>query len=499
MTSEGGEGRRSGRGWFTGDAWTLLIPLCALTMMAIAVFIAGYSFIWRGRTEELVAGGAIFVLAIVYWIWANARQGDAIAVLAGIAALVQLVAVFFYYYTGMAADARAYSQAAVALLDPGAELPARMARERNEWSNWMVVQQTALVYRLVGPNMLVAFLAFSSVAVMAKLLFASTLLRLRPLLGRGADLSAFAVVVFPSLALWLSAITKEASAVLGVSLVIAGVARPLGERPRLVLIALGLVSASLTRPHVAALLAASVAVFAAVNAALVSQSFGRRVTIIVGAAVFGVWAVLGAASFFDIEPTRANFESVRDGVADSNKLSQQGDSDIQARPIRTPLDVPQATANVLIRPFLHEASGPTQLMQAAETMLVVLLVLVLLLPNRWRSANRATGAAKRFLRSLRLFAWAYTAVFVYSFSGMYNLGLISRQRVQYTLFLLLLLATALTTTRGERKTNPRAEVLVHASPGGGPSLATPAAPEGPLVPIVRTTVPAEEAPSEPLA
>jgi hypothetical protein len=89
-----------------------------------------------------------------------------------------------------------------------------MARERNEWSNWMVVQQTALIYRLVGPNMLVAFMVFSSVAVVGKLLFANTVLRLRlrPLLGRGADFAALAVVVFPSLALWLSAISKEASA-----------------------------------------------------------------------------------------------------------------------------------------------------------------------------------------------------------------------------------------------------------------------------------------------
>jgi hypothetical protein len=491
-TTEAGEGRQSCQGWFTGDGWSVFIPLCTLTMVAIGVLVAGHGYVLRGRVEEAVAGGVVLVLAVAYWSWAHTRKNRALAVLAGIAAIVQLVAVLYYYYTGMAADANQYSRAAVALLDPDGVLPARMRRERNEWSNWMVVRQTALVYRLVGPNMLVAFLAFSTVAVAAKMLFASTVLRLRPLLGRGADFAALAVVVFPSLALWLAAISKEASAVLGVSLVIAGVARPVGERPRLVLIALGLAAASMTRPHIAALLAGSVVVFAAVNAALVSQSFGRRLAIIVGAAVFGVGAVFGAASFFDVEPTRAGFDSVRDGVADRNEAGEQGDSDIEARPIRHPLDVPQATANVLVRPFLHEASGSTQLMQATETMLVLLLVLVLLLPNRWRKANRVTGTAKRFLRSLRLFAYAYTAVFVYSFSGMYNLGLMSRQRSQYTLFLLLLLATALTTTRGERQKTPRASVLVNTSPGWEPlpaSSSTP--PTGPLAPVARKGAPSD--------
>jgi hypothetical protein len=479
-TTEADGDRQPSRGWFTGEGWATLIPLCALGMMSIGVLVAGYGYIWRGRTDEVVAGGVVVVLAIAYWTWATARRGSAIAVLAGIAAVVQLVALLYYYYTGMAADAKQYSLAATALLDPDGVLPPRMERRGDDWSNWMVVQQTALVYRLVGPNMLVGFIAFSSIAVAAKLVFANTILRLRPLLGRGADLAALGVVVYPSLALWLSPISKEASAILGVSLVIAGVVRPVGERPRLALIALGLAAASMTRPHVAALLAGSVVVFAAVNGALVSQSFGRRVSIILGAAVLGLSAVFGAAAFFGIEPTVAGFDSVRDDVADRNESGQRGDSDIEARPIRGPLDVPQATANVLMRPFLHEASGATLLMQAAETTLLLMLMLALFFPNRWRTANRVTGTSKRFLRSVRCFAYAYTAVFVYSFSGMYNLGLMSRQRSQYTLFLLLILATMLTTTRGERKTRTPPSILVGPQGSSTPAQAA-RIDSGPLV------------------
>jgi len=462
--------------WFVGErTQTVIAIILTLTAgLGLAVIVLSVT---REEPQELVAGLVIILLSAAVLAWSFSERHRHLALLAAIGLLVQVLALLYYHYTGFARDANSYHRAAVALLDPDDVPPPRMAFRSTEWSNWAVVQITATIYRVTGASQLMAFVAFATVGLIAKLVFAATMLRMRPVLGRAAELAAFGVVVFPSLALWLSPISKEAPAVLGIALVIAGVVRPPEEHPRVWLIALGLVIAASTRPHISMLLGVSVVAFASTTAILTSQSMGRRLAILVGAAALSIGSIVIAANFFGVDPSFAGMGEVRDDLA---AIEDDGGSSIEPRPIRAPVDVPFAVANVLIRPYVFETTGLGPLLQSLETMFLVLLALWLTTQGARRQRNRVHGAARRHLRTLRVFALTYTAMFVFSFSGMYNLGLMSRQRTQFTLVLLLLLAMSLVSTRRGRQQRQAPLVLIST----GDHMTTSALPSGRHGPLV---------------
>ncbi|MCC5947033.1 MAG: hypothetical protein JJT89_01140 [Nitriliruptoraceae bacterium] len=435
--------------WFAGPR---VLPLVAMVVMGIVTI--GGTVIWQSFTREApmeaVAGFAIVLIGIALLIWGVARREDPLVLLVAIGFFVQFAALLYYYYSGFSRDANSYHRAAQDLLDPDADLPPRMQASGSEWSNYVVVVMTATVYRFTGESQMMAFVAFSSAGVLAKAIFAATLLRMRDVLGRASDLAAFGVMVFPSLALWLSPIGKEATAVLGVSLVIAGIVRRPGESPRVLLILLGLASTGLTRPHVSMLLGGAVVAYACVAALFTQRSLGRRVAIVVSAAVLSVGSLVVAANFFGVDPSLSSLGEVRDDVSER---SDDGGASIEARPIRSPIDVPFATANVLIRPWPFETSGVSSLLQSGESMFILLLIGWLAFQRRRRAANRLSGVVRRQIQTFRVFGLTYTAGFVFAFSSMYNLGLMSRQRTQFTLVLLLLLGLSLVSTK-----RPKAEI-----------------------------------------
>lgn len=428
---------------FSDPQWSLVIPICTAMLMLAAIAIV-LRALGREQPSELTAAVLLVLLATTYAVWAGTRKAPTLPVLVGVGAIVQLIAVLWYHHSGFAADAAVYSRVAADILDPSTTVAERYSLQRSEWSNWAITQITAGIYRITGVSRLSAFLVFGTVAVIAKAIFANSLLRLRGTLGRSADVIAVGVMIYPSLALWLGAISKEVPAVLGIALVLSGILRPLGRSTGFVSVAAGLLITATTRPHVAAVVAGAVVVYAATSAALVSQSFGRRVAILTGAVVFGLGSVFGTAAFFGIDPSPSGFQEVRDDVAPG---TDQGDSDIEPRPVRTPVDVPIASANVLLRPLPHETTNVASLLQSLETMALLGFAVLLLSQRRLRSKNRLYGAARRYVQALRVLAVSYLLLFVYAFSGMYNLGLMSRQRTQATLFVFLLLATGLVSTR----------------------------------------------------
>ena len=425
--------------WLSDPGWFAVIPVVSVLTIIAGIGIVAFA-LHRERPDEILPGITIVLVALALMSWAMTRRSPALGVIVTVGALVQVSAVAWYYYSGFAVDANTYHRAAVAALagDPVFEWSTR------NWANWMMATLTASLYRVTGVSQLMGFVAFSSVGFLGKAIFARTLLRLHPLLGRAADAAAIAAMTFPSLALWLAPISKEAFAVLGVALVIAGLARPVGARPRVLLLVLGLASAALTRPHVSLLLAISALVFAAATLASGHQSILRRTSLLAAVVLLGYAALATASEYFGVEPTAAGFEDVRLGLA---QREVDGGSTIETRPVRSPLDVPAATANVLLRPHLGEAQGVTQSVQALENTLLGLGLMWLLLQYRRRRDHPVVGAAAHHLRAIRAFAWSYVLLFVYSFSGMYNLGLMSRQRTQVILVILLLAATALRSAR----------------------------------------------------
>lgn len=395
--------------------------------------------IQRERPDEILPGLTIALVALVLMSWAMSRRSPTLGMMVTVGALVQVAAIAWYYYTGFSADANAYHSWAIWALDGD---PLFTWSTRN-WANWVVVSLTASLYRAAGVSQLTAFVAFSAVGFLGKAIFARAMLRLYPLLGRPADAAALAVMVFPSLALWVAPISKEAFPVLGIALVVAAIARPVGDRPRLVLLLFGLASVALTRPHVALLLAVGALAFAVALALSSYQSLGRRVAVL-GTAVLLMYAALVTASTnFGVEPTTAGLDDVRMTLSDQ----QIGGSAIETRPVRNPLDFPVAAVNVMLRPHLGEARGFTQIMQSIENTAFSLTLVWLLFQQRRRRNHPLVESAGHHLRAMRAFAWTYVLLFVFAFSGMYNLGLMSRQRTQVILVILLLAATALRSAR----------------------------------------------------
>lgn len=120
------------------------------------------------------------------------------------------------------------------------------------------------------------------------------------------------------------------------------------------------------------------------------------------------------------------------------------------------------------------------------------VAIVLMSPHWHRRQHRLAGAAHRYVQALRVLSISYLLLFVYAFSGMYSMGIMSRQhRTQATLFILLLLATSLVSKRrGGRtpKTVGSQLLLLHLPPEIDESrppqvAASPIAPtRSPLVP-----------------
>jgi glutathione S-transferase len=98
------------------------------------------------------------------------------------------------------------------------------------------------------------------------------------------------------------------------------------------------------------------------------------------------------------------------------------------------------------------------LAQALESTLLAVLLVWIVRQGRRRRQHRRTGFDAVQVRAIRMFGWAYTAAFIYTFSGIaYNLGLISRQRAQLWMPLLLVLAAALVRTDRRAPSGPTPE------------------------------------------
>jgi hypothetical protein len=452
--------------WFSDPGWYGVIPVVSLlsVIAGACMVLAAWT---QERPDEVFPGIVVVVLAIVIMVWGMSRRSPALGVLVAVGFLVQLVALSWYYYTGFAVDANTYHRAAVRALEGDAQFK----WEQGNWANWVTASLTASLYRVTGVSQLMGFVAFSLVGLLAKTIFAHTMLRMHALFGRAADGAAVGVMLFPSLALWLSPIGKEAFAVLGVALVIAALVRPVGNRIGTWLMLLGLASAALTRPHVSLLLAISALAYAAAILASRYQSLPRRMALLVAVVVLGYSSLMVASSYFDVEPTAAGLEDVRIDLAEQRPA---GGSTIETRPVQGLTDIPIATANVLLRPHLGEAQSWSQMLQALEATILGMALLWLALQFHRRGQNVVRGFAAHHLRAVRAFAWSYVILFIYSFSGMYNLGLMSRQRTQLTLVLLLLGASALTTRR-QRRQGSRGPMLEPSSPRN-PAMKSPVTP-----------------------
>jgi hypothetical protein len=327
------------------------------------------------------------------------------------------------------------------------------------WGTPFVQFFTGLVLAGIGPTFFGAFLVFSLLAFAGLVGFTRAFQRAYPTVP--AWKYARWALLFPSLWFWPSAIGKEAVVILGLGLAVAGF---VGKNDRinwpLLLLGLGFVFA--IRVQVAAVL-----IFALVFAYWLSFA-GRwtpaRVAQGVGILVIGVAGMqvaLGEMGMdsFDGEGVQ---QYLTENAGRGGGGPQRGTlSAIEGAQVGLS-GIPDALANILLRPFPWEARNPQLMITALEILAFWAIVY-------YRRSN--VLAAIRHWRKERLLRLAVPFILVYAISlGMLlaNMGLIARQRILIFPFLFFLVEAVPAAVRAARP-QPAGEVgPVRSNRGIGP-------------------------------
>jgi hypothetical protein len=303
---------------------------------------------------------------------------------------------------------------------------------------------TGVVYALIGTSKLGGFVFFSWLGFWGLFLFYRAFTIAVPL-GRRRP---YALLLFflPSLVFWPSGIGKEAWMMFGIGIVAYGVAKMLTHATwrGLLICAVGLWAVGMVRPHMAALLAVSLAVAVITRK---SQAELRELAPIVkgGAvvivAILAVVLVVRTDRFLQgkgIDTTGG----VHTTLSDVQGRTSEGGSSFASSIVDSPARAPLATVTVLFRPFIFEAQNMQSLLAAIEG---TALMILCLFRGRW------VWAAIRSLRRQPyvVFCLVYSSLFIVAYSGYANFGLLARQRVQlYPLFLVLISIPPISGRRG---------------------------------------------------
>jgi hypothetical protein len=267
------------------------------------------------------------------------------------------------------------------------------------------------------------------------------------------DRRRYALLVFllPSMVFWSSSIGKDAWMTLTLVIITLGGARLLTRiRGGFLIFVVGLAGAAMVRPHVALI------AFVGFAAGYMLRRPQRRsplnpVVKLGGVAtlmIIGVALASSVASFFGVSSLS---ESTVQGQLNKNNKVSLGttipgaaapntgfSSSFDTSQARSVSHLPFTVVTVLFRPLPYEVHSIPQLLASLEG--TFLLATCLVSVRRVVSSVRWARASPYVVVSL-----VYTAVFVYLFSSVGNLGILSRQRVQMLPFLAVLLAVPLPT------------------------------------------------------
>lgn len=344
-------------------------------------------------------------------------------------------AVAFGLYDGNA-DAAAYHQAGAALARQFREGDFAIDLGRRVQGTGFIQIVTGAVYTVVGATDVGGFLVFSWFSFWGLYLFHRAFVRACP----QGDHFRYALLVFllPSLLFWPSSIGKEAWICLGLGICAYGGARVLsGSVGGLLVLASGLVALTMVRPHVAAIVAASLFAAYVLRRSPRSASGLGPFAKLLGILVLGSVLVVAVGQLetflgvdaFDRESVELTLNEVTSQTGQGGSYVGSSPTDLSLSPVR----LPQAFVNVIFRPFPWESNNLQSLVASAETVLLLGLFVV-----SWR---RILGAGRALLDTPYLVLCAcYSILFVYAFSSFANYGILVRQRVQVLPFVLVLLA-----------------------------------------------------------
>lgn len=291
---------------------------------------------------------------------------------------------------------------------------------------------TGGVFSIFTPDLLGAFLIFSILAFGGQLMFYAAFRRW----AKPNQLKLYALAIFflPTFVFWPSSLGKDAVVIFALGGAAYFTSRILdGFETRWLLglgVFLGLLG--LIRIHVASLV-----VIGLIAAGLIARmpdhvnpGAAVRRLLIIGAFIAAGGVVLVVfPDIFGVEITGE--ESLVAFTSDVVRRTSERGTIAPGTPVSSPLDVPEALALVLFRPYAFEASEVQHVFAAAETTLLLGLTL-------WRLPtiirNRHLWRANGYV----VFATAYTLAYAVAFSIVRQLGIIARQRGQVLAFFLVI-------------------------------------------------------------
>lgn len=407
----------------------LLVGLPALILMPFAV----------GRPEELVGAlvvaGSLAAITVPMVLRIGRSEADArIAELLELAIVAKLAGTLVRYYfsfESVRADAQLYHLEGARLAEHYRDFDFAADIGRRFVGTGFIRSFTGVVYTFTGANRLAGTLVYSALGFWGALLLYRAFCTAVP----GGDRRRYAILLFflPSMLFWPSIIGKEAWMIFGLGLCAVGAAKILQhERGGAVLYFLGLLATAVVRPHL------TLMVFVGTAAAWLlrreRRSSGAPARRAIGFVAFLLVGGLLAGqiqTFFGVEDLSG--ESIEEVLESTSDQSAQGGSQFTPARVRTPLDFPVAAVTVLFRPFVHEATGLTSRIAAAESLVLLGLVVVSL--PRLKTIFRSLLSAP-YLAMATVFAMT----FVFAFAAISNFGILARQRTQALPFFLVLLA-----------------------------------------------------------
>ena len=299
---------------------------------------------------------------------------------------------------------------------------------------------TGLVFAVVGPNEIAAYLIFSGLSFVGTYLFLQALRNAAP--DGNHRLYAVLILFMPTMVFWPSTIGKDAWLVFCLGMAAWGSSRSFsGNQFGYIWVAVGTMGMAVVRPHMAALFFISFTFAHGVY--LLTPSTKKAISSwLIGAAFVVIGAVL-VLSFYADEMGRSGSESpsLGDRIAvetddlfdHTNQRTQRGDGEFTNRPVRSPMDLAPAAVTVPFRPHILEAHNRAAQLTALESMLLATILA--------SASFRARGRIRRALLNPYLIqGFVYSIGFIIAFSNVANFGILVRQRTQLLPFLLLIVA-----------------------------------------------------------
>jgi hypothetical protein len=291
---------------------------------------------------------------------------------------------------------------------------------------------TMIVYLVIGPSQLGGFLVFSWLSFWGMFWFYRAIVVGFP----EANHRRYALLLFflPTMIYWPSSLGKEAWMIFTMGLATYGVALVLKHKPLGYLTsALGLTGTAFVRPHVTLLIFISLFFAYMLRRRSWNESKLGPVGKFVGVAVLlvaGGIVLSQAAKFFNLD--QVDGTSATQVLNETERRSEQGDSEFEAGRPASPADFPNAMLAVLFRPFIWEASNAQAGFAAIEGSLVLVLF--------GMSLGRLLRLPQYMFRTPYIaYCLAFVVMFVFAFSSIGNFGILTRQRTQVFPFLLVML------------------------------------------------------------